>query len=581
MAKRILFWSVLALVMLAVTNVYAGNKVAPKVEYKFITGFEPIPDMNYAPAMPGLITDSPGEVIGTTQYDYQSNGSSGNRAGVDSQGGVHFAWMNGISYPSQRAVYFNYVDNAGNFLSPTALSQVNGAGYCQAGVTNDDRAAVAYHSSTDPNVENYVTYAEDQFTGFGIFQYFDPPDMMAQRCYWPYFCIDRNGYIHVVSCENWPNAGDPQAIGYTASTDGGNTWTAIVEVDTLETISQNVVASPVSDKVAIVYSHPQNYDSQWENDIFYIQSDDGLTWDWRFGKVNVTNYGAPDSLFTYTDLSAIYDYNDNLNIIWNAQWVTDAGIYYRTFLFHYNTGTQTITQMHETPGTWPAGCDYGAWNRAVSKMSLGVHQPSGNIYAAYTAFDTLDCSAGGFANGDIHVQYTTDDGATWSAPANLTNSQTPGCLAGNCDSDHWSALADKVDDHLHIIYIEDKDAGGIPQTEGQVTTNPVKYLAVPTDSITGVYHTNSSMPVTFELSQNYPNPFNAQTNIDFDLDENSKVELSVYNITGAKVTTLVDGQLEAGSHSVSWDAAEVASGVYYYKMRSNGEELTRKMTLLK
>lgn len=578
MAKRILFWSVLALVMLAVTNAYAGNRTAPIVEHKFITGFEPIQDMNYEPAMPGMTTDSPGEVIGTTQYDYQSNGSSGNRAGVDSQGGVHFAWMNGISYPSDRAVYFNYVDNSGNFLSPTALSQVNGAGYCQAGVTNDDRAAVAYHSSNNPSVENYVTYAEDQFTGFGIFQYFDPPDMMAQRCYWPYFCIDRNDNIHIVSCENWPNAGDPQAISYTVSTDGGNTWSSIISVDTLETISQNVVASPVSDKVAIVYSHPNDYETQWRNTIYYIQSDDGLTWDWRFGKVDVTGYGDPDSLYSYTDLAAIYDYNDNLNIIWNAQWVSDAGIYYRTFLFHYSTGSQTISLMNETEETWPAGCDFGAWNRPITKMSIGVHQGSGNIFACYTRFDSSDCSAGGFANGDIHMQYSADGGMTWSLPENLTDSPTPGCAPGNCDSDHWSALADKVDDDLHIIYIEDKDAGGIPQTEGQITTNPVKYLAVPT--ITGVHQTGP-VPTTFELSQNYPNPFNAQTTININLDKDSKVELNVYDITGAKVATLVDGALEAGPHSVNWDAATVASGVYYYKMRSNGEELTRKMTLLK
>ncbi|UCE65453.1 MAG: T9SS type A sorting domain-containing protein [Candidatus Zixiibacteriota bacterium] len=578
MAKRILFWSVLALLMLAVTSAYAGNKVAPIVDHKFITGFEPIPDMNYEPAMPGLRTDSPGEVIGTTQYDYQTNGSSGNRAGVDSQGGVHFVWMNGISYPSQRAVYFNYVDNAGNWLQPTQLSQVNGAGYCQGGVTSDDRCAASYHSANNPGQENYVIYAEDQFTGFGLFRYFDPPDMMAQRCYWPYFCIDRNDNIHVVSCENWPNAGDPQAIGYTVSTDGGSTWSVMISVDTLETISQNVVASPVSDKVAIVYSHPNDFETQWRNTIYYIQSDDGLTWDWRYGKVDVTGYGAPDSLYCYTDLAAIYDYNDNLNIVWNAQWVTDEGIYYRTFLLHYSNGTHVITQLRETPETWPAGCSYGIWNRPVCKMSLGVHQASGNIFTVYTAFDTLDCSAGGYANGDIHMQYTADGGLTWSAPQNLTNSPTPGCIAGNCDSDHWSALADKVDDNLHIIYVEDKDAGGIPQTEGQITTSPVKYLAVPT--ITGVHQTGS-MPTTFELSQNYPNPFNAQTNIDFDLDQGSKVELCVYGITGAKVATLVDGALEAGHHSISWDASDVSSGVYYYKMRSNGEELTRKMTLLK
>jgi hypothetical protein len=578
MAKRILFWSVLVLLIFTVTTVYAANKVAPKVEHKYITGFEPIPDMNYEPAMPGLRTDSPGDQIGTTQYDYQTNGSSGNRAGVDSQGGVHFAWMNGISYPSQRAVYFNYVDNQGNYLSAIPLSQVNGAGYCQAGVTNDDLAAVVYHSANNPSTENYVTYAEDTFTGFGIFDYFDPPDMLSLRCYWPYFCIDRNDNIHVVSCENAPNAGDPQALAYTVSTDGGLTWATIVDVDTLETISQNVVASPVSDKVAIVYSHPQNYDSQWENDMYYIQSDDGLTWDWRFGKTNITNYGAPDSLFSYTDLSAIYDYNDNLHIIWTAQWVTDAGIYYKTFLFHYSTGTQMMSLLHETEEQWPAGCDFGAWNRPVSKMSMGVHEATNNIFVCYTRFDSSDCSAGGYANGDIHMQYSVDGGTNWSAPENLTNSHTPGCTSGNCDSDHWSSLADKVDNNLHIIYINDKDAGGIPQTEGSITNNPVKYLEYPT--ITSVYD-NGSMPTTFELSQNYPNPFNAQTNIDFNLEKDSQVDLNVYDITGAKVANLVDGELEAGHHSITWDASEVSSGVYYYKMRTNGEVTARKMTLLK
>jgi hypothetical protein len=456
---------------------------------------------------------------------------------------------------------------------------VNLAGYCQAGVTNDDRAAVVYHSSGNPSMENFVIYARDYYTGGGAFQHFDPPDMMAQRCSWPYFCIDRNDNIHIVSCENWPNAGDPQAIGYTVSTDGGASWSRIIVVDTLETISQTVVASPVSDKVAILYSHPNDFETQWRNNIYYIQSDDGLTWDWRSGRVNVTGYGAPDSLYSYIDLAAIYDYNDNLNIIWNAQWVGEEVVYHKTFLFHYSTGSHTITQMRETPENWPpAGCDYGAWNRPVCKMSLGVHQASGNIFAVYTAFDSLDCSAGGFANGDIHMQYSADGGMTWSPPENLTNTQTPGCIAGNCDSDHWATLADRVDDDLHIIYIEDKDAGGIPQTEGQITTNPVKYLTYPT--VTSVYD-NRSVPKTFELNQNYPNPFNAQTNIDISLDQDSKVELSVYDITGAKVTTLVDGELEAGSHSITWNAAEVASGVYYYKMRSNGEELARKMTLLK
>jgi hypothetical protein len=309
-------------------------------------------------------------MVGTTQYDYQTSGSTGNRCAVDSDGGIHITWMNGISYPNERGVFYNYKDSNGNWLGPTPVSQVNGAGYCQIAVTGADQAAVAYHSSQNPSVENYVTLAIDQFQGFGIFQYFDPPDFLSIRCYWPYLSIDNNGYIHVVSAENPPDAADFHALSYSRSVDAGATWTPIVAVDTLETLSQNVVSSPVSDKTAIVYNHPQNYDTQWENDVYYIESQDGLTWDWRFGKVDVTGYGAPDSLYAYADLDAIYDYNDNLHIIWNAQWITDEGVYHKTFLYHYDRDSGVITEVHATIDSWITGCLFGVWNRPVCKMSL-------------------------------------------------------------------------------------------------------------------------------------------------------------------------------------------------------------------
>lgn len=579
MSKKVFLLSVLVIAAF-VTSAVAADVIGPRIEnQKLLTGDETLPNVSGVPSNPSLITDSPGTVVGTTEYDYQSNGSSGNRMALDSQGGKHFAWMNGSGGsfpPTQRSVYFNYVDNAGNWLVPEIgqnISLVNGDGYNQLTLTQDDKAAVAYHSSSS----NFVIYAVDNFPGMGIFSYFDPPDMLSLRCYWPYLTVDRGGRIHIVSCENAPNAGDPQALGYTRSTDGGATWSSFTRVDTLETISQNVVSSPVSDKVAIVYANPIDYETQWRNDITYIESLDGLSWNFRT-KNNVTEYGTGgDSLYAYTDLAALYDYNDNLNIIWNAQWVTDEGIYYKTFLFHYSTGSDAITEITHSDSTWISGCDYGAWNRPISKMSLGANEVA--LYAVYTAFDTSDCSAGGYANGDIHMAYSVDGGGSWSQPVNMTNSPSPGCAPGDCDSDHWSSVADRVDGNLHVFYVNDKDAGGIPQTEGTVTVNPVMYMEYP-NPVTSI-DDNPSVPSTFRLAQNYPNPFNAKTNINFKLENESDVELSVYDITGAKVQTLVNGRMDAGEHSVNWDASDVASGVYYYKLNANGEQSTRKMTLLK
>ncbi|MBD3232265.1 MAG: T9SS type A sorting domain-containing protein [candidate division Zixibacteria bacterium] len=88
-------------------------------------------------------------------------------------------------------------------------------------------------------------------------------------------------------------------------------------------------------------------------------------------------------------------------------------------------------------------------------------------------------------------------------------------------------------------------------------------------------------PAEYTLSSNYPNPFNAQTNISFSLPEAGNVRLNVYNLLGQNVATLVDGNMSAGQHTVNWDAANHASGVYLYKLQANDQVITKKMHLLK
>jgi hypothetical protein len=96
----------------------------------------------------------------------------------------------------------------------------------------------------------------------------------------------------------------------------------------------------------------------------------------------------------------------------------------------------------------------------------------------------------------------------------------------------------------------------------------------------------TGIPKTYQLSQNYPNPFNPQTLIKYDLPEPGFVNITVYNILGQKVKTLVDEPQEMGYKSVYWDGKddegkEVASGIYFYKIKTKGFEKTKKMVLLK
>ena len=89
------------------------------------------------------------------------------------------------------------------------------------------------------------------------------------------------------------------------------------------------------------------------------------------------------------------------------------------------------------------------------------------------------------------------------------------------------------------------------------------------------------VPTVFSLAQNYPNPFNPTTQINFNLPVAGHVELRVYNMLGKEVSELINGQRIAGSHSIRFEATNLASGVYLYELRFNGAVLSNKMILLK
>lgn len=92
---------------------------------------------------------------------------------------------------------------------------------------------------------------------------------------------------------------------------------------------------------------------------------------------------------------------------------------------------------------------------------------------------------------------------------------------------------------------------------------------------------NETIINEFNLHQNYPNPFNPSTTIKFSIMENAKVELKVYDIIGREIKTLINGELNAGSHSIQFDASNLPSGMYIYEVRSGNFLQSRKMLLLK
>lgn len=89
------------------------------------------------------------------------------------------------------------------------------------------------------------------------------------------------------------------------------------------------------------------------------------------------------------------------------------------------------------------------------------------------------------------------------------------------------------------------------------------------------------LPWNFELHPNYPNPFNASTTLSFNIEQEGFVSLRVFDLRGAIVAELVDSVLPARSHTVTFDAEDLASGLYLCRLESGGKSASHKMVLLR
>jgi len=167
---------------------------------------------------------------------------------------------------------------------------------------------------------------------------------------------------------------------------------------------------------------------------------------------------------------------------------------------------------------------------------------------------------------------------------------------------NWSTATET---NNHLFEIERKAVTSEYITIGYVegagtTTEPQNYSYADNEVETGTYtyrlkqvdfdgtftysnevEVDVTAPLSFNLDQNYPNPFNPTTNINYSIQEAGNIILAVYNTVGEKVAVLVNGYSEAGHFEVSFDASNLPSGVYLYKLQSANSVQTKKMMLLK
>lgn len=160
----------------------------------------------------------------------------------------------------------------------------------------------------------------------------------------------------------------------------------------------------------------------------------------------------------------------------------------------------------------------------------------------------------------ISVYLTTDDGLNWESVGDSVDVKT-----GFYD---WS-LPNIASDQCKIKIITDANNEIFDESEQTFTISP----------ITGIV--NEDIPIEFNLEQNFPNPFNPSTKIRYALPSQSKVNLTIFNLLGQKVETIVDEICPAGFYEVNWKANHYASGIYFYRIIAGEYVQTKKMIILK
>jgi hypothetical protein len=127
---------------------------------------------------------------------------------------------------------------------------------------------------------------------------------------------------------------------------------------------------------------------------------------------------------------------------------------------------------------------------------------------------------------------------------------------------HEIMIFDKALSDDEVMYLFDAGVNGFPP-------------------ITSVKNKDAKFPQAFSLSQNYPNPFNPTTNITFTLKQKEAVKLTVYDVMGKQVATLLDEIRNPGEYTITFDAKGLISGVYYYRLQTKGQAATKKLVLMR
>lgn len=464
------------------------------------------------------------------------------------------------------------------------------AHYNGPGNKTDDATAIAIDASGNVYVTGYsmgsgteADYATIKYNAAGVEQWVARYNGTQNLVDIPYaLAIDNSGNVYVTGQSSGSGTqSDYATVKYNAA--GVQQWAARYD----ETGNSDDYASALAvDDSGNVYVTGQSYSQETMSDFATVKynaagverwavryngeesSGDGATAIGIDGSGNVYVTGWSFGSGTSRDYATI-KYNQAGVEQWVARYNGPADDEDEaTSLAVSSSGDVYVTGYSVEAGTW---CDYTTikYNDAGVQQWVARYDGSTNDYD-YPNDITTDNSDNVYVTGVSYNSGTEADFATvkydptgaeqWVARFNRPGSQS-------YDYAHALAL-----DSSGSVYV-----AGVSEADVSQMFTTVKYVQTPTD----VRGDEPAAPLAFRLEQNYPNPFNPITNLQFTIVRRQLTTLRVHDLLGRGVATLVNEVKQSGAYSVQWDASGLPSGVYFYRLTSGAQSLTRKLVLLR
>jgi len=617
----------LLLIVLAVSFAYFGYSQATKVsddllnysvEREFEKPVKDVTNFNWPvnPTVRSYQTGLNETIIGRSFYDLWSNTLVGNRIAVHPDGTMGAVWTRGMeatSFPD-RGTGYNFFDGTAWGPEPTEGIEDVRTGWPSYDTWGPNgEINVAHNGSTGLEIST----RENRGTGDWTQALYQGPAGIENDPTWPRVVTsgDNNEYVHLLYNSYNEYEGQPQALLYSRSNDGGETWDPQDLIldgtgsDSYTEIGADQYVMDAHGNTVVILSA-----SAWHDLFYMISEDNGDTWE----KVVIWEHPYPFFDWDVTIADTFFCVDNSADIAIGPDGVVHV-VFGMNRVMHLEVGT--------TYNYFPYVDGVGYWNSTMEPFSNDLDALAGPQYGYANSEMIEDYNYIGYMqdyDGDgeitlvddimsyrelgpstmpsIHVDdnnqlfvffaSTTEtfDNIDFNFKKIWARAWVPGGGWGPFfhvteniihifDESIYPTVAKGTDEDLHIIYMADGTPGLALDEDHDYQENRIIHAAIfkDEDLLTGIIDNDIITEET--VSQNYPNPFSGTTTISVNLKESANLSLEVTNLMGQKVYEMERGTVGSGQYYFQLGANEFTTGIYFYTVRANDTEVTKKMVV--